>query len=363
MWRVDQIAAALNAPFEGDGALTLSGAAEPQAARQDQLALATSPAWVVRVSEGQARVALLPPGTDWQALGLQAAIFAPRGRLAMARLTQAMDPGQGLTPGIHSSAVVDPAAALGKGVWIGPLTVIGPGARIGNNARIGGQVTIAPGAEVGQDSLILPGARIGPRVRIGARAVIQMNAVIGSDGFSFVTAAPSHAEVARKTLGTGGHVAPDDPTWHRIHSLGGVEIGDDVEIGAGATIDAGTIRPTRIGNGTKLDNLVHVAHNVVIGDHCLLCALTGVAGSTTIGDRTVMGGKSGAGDNLTIGADVVMGAGTIALSNVPAGRVMLGYPAVPMDSHIASYKALRRLPRLLARLTGRSELSKPDAND
>jgi UDP-3-O-[3-hydroxymyristoyl] glucosamine N-acyltransferase len=204
----------------------------------------------------------------------------------------------------------------------------------------------------------MAGARIGPHVRIGDRVVLQFNAVVGSDGFSFVTATPSHAETARATLGKAPPPVPEDATWHRLHSLGGVEIGDDVEIGAGSTVDAGTIRATRIGRGTKLDNLVHVAHNVVIGQDCLLCALTGVAGSPVIGDRVVMGGKSGAGDNLTIGADVVMGAGTIALSNVPAGRVMLGYPAVQITSHIESYKALRRLPRLLARW-GRDEKAVP----
>jgi UDP-3-O-[3-hydroxymyristoyl] glucosamine N-acyltransferase len=362
MWRVDQIAAALQAPFDGDGALVVTGAAEPQAAGPDQLALATSAAWLGRITQGRAQFALVPPGTDWQALGLRAAIFAPRGRLAMARLTQVLDPGPDVAPGVHPTAHVDPAAVLGPDVAIGPFCLVGAGARIGAASVLVAHVTVAAGVVIGPGALIHPGARIGRRVTIGARAIVQPNAVIGSDGFSFVTATPSHAETARRTLGDAAPTVPDDPTWHRLHSLGGVSIGDNVEIGAGATVDAGTIRPTRIGNGTKLDNLVHVAHNVTIGDHCLLCALTGVAGSTTIGDRTVMGGKSGAGDNLVIGADVVMGAGTIALSNVPPGRVMLGYPAVPMTSHIASYKALRRLPRLLARW-GERVVSKPDGND
>jgi UDP-3-O-[3-hydroxymyristoyl] glucosamine N-acyltransferase (EC 2.3.1.-) len=126
-----------------------------------------------------------------------------------------------------------------------------------------------------------------------------------------------------------------------------VVIGDDVEIGAGSTVDAGTIRATRVGQGTKVDNLVQIGHNVIVGAHCLLCAQAGVAGSTVIGDRVVVGGKAGIADNLKIGDDVVLGGGSVVLSHVPAGRVMMGYPATKMQLHIESYKALRRLPRLL----------------
>jgi len=176
---------------------------------------------------------------------------------------------------------------------------------------------------------------------------------MGGDGFSFVTAAPSNVEKARETLGEGALEVPEDPTWHRIHSLGGVMIGDDVEVGANACVDAGTIRPTRVGEGTKIDSLVQVGHNVVVGAHCLLCAQAGVAGSTVIGDRVVVGGKAGIADNIKIGDDVVLGGGSVVLSNVPAGRVMMGYPATKMQTHIESYKALRRLPRLLRDLSKR----------
>jgi UDP-3-O-[3-hydroxymyristoyl] glucosamine N-acyltransferase len=129
--------------------------------------------------------------------------------------------------------------------------------------------------------------------------------------------------------------------------LGGVLIGDDVEIGSGTTVDAGTIRPTRIGDGTKIDNMVMVAHNAVVGRHCLLCGHSGVAGSSVLGDRVVLGGQSGVGDNLTVGDDVVVTGGSSVLSNVPSGRVMMGNPATRMDLQVESYKALRRLPRVL----------------
>jgi UDP-3-O-[3-hydroxymyristoyl] glucosamine N-acyltransferase len=170
---------------------------------------------------------------------------------------------------------------------------------------------------------------------------------IGGDGFSFVTAEASNVEKARETLGEGAMTAPADPRWHRIHSLGGVVIGDDVEVGANSCVDAGTIRPTRVGSGTKIDSLVQVGHNVIIGAHCLLCAQAGVAGSTVLGNRVVVGGKAGVADNLKIGDDVVLGGGSVVLSNVPAGRVMMGYPATKMATHIEGYKALRRLPRIL----------------
>lgn len=357
VWQVSEVAAALGAAFEGDGALTVSRAAEPATAGPGDLALATSPAWGEALARGGALVALVWPGADWKALGLKAAIIAPRGRLAMARLTQLMDPGPGLAPGISPRAEIATDAVIGAGVAIGAFTVIGSGAVIGDGTRIADHVSIAAGASIGAEGLILAGVRIGPRVSIGNRVIVQPNAVIGGDGFSFVTETPAHVEIARKTLGEGDWTASGDPTWHRIHSLGGVTIGNDVEIGANTTVDAGTVRATRIGGGTKIDNLCQIGHNVVIGRHCLFAAQSAVAGSTVIGDRVVAGGKSGIADNLKIGDDVVLGGGSIVLSNLPAGRIVMGYPAMPMTAHVESYKALRRLPRLLRRLAGDKAVS------
>lgn len=347
-WTVAALAAALGAAVEGDGSVEVDGAAEPAAAGPRDLALALSPRWAEALT-GRARAALVWPGADWRALGLEAAIVAPRGRLAMARLTQALDEED--AAGVHPLAVVDPSAILGAGVSLGPLAVIGPGAALGDGTRVGAGASVAGGATLGAGCRIGPGVRVMRRVALGDRVIVQPNAVIGGDGFSFVTAAPSGAEVARATLGRG-EAPPGDPTWHRIHSLGGVVVGDDVEVGAGSCIDAGTIRPTRIGRGTKIDNLVQVAHNVVIGEDCLLCGQVGVAGSTIIGDRVVLGGQAGVVDNLLVGSDVVAAAGSLILSNVPAGRVVMGSPATRMDAQIESYKALRRLPRILRDLAG-----------
>ena len=348
--------------MEGDGSLTITSAAEPADAGPEDLALAMQPAYAERLPEGRARAAILWEGADWRALGLQAALFVQRPRLAMAHLTQRLDPGPEIASGIHPTAVVDPTATIGANPAIGPFVVIGRDARIGDNARIASHASVAEEARIGDDALLYNGVRVGARVVIGDRVILQPSAVIGADGLSFVTPETSGVEKARSSLGDQGEIVRQ--SWTRIHSLGTVIIGNDVEIGANSAVDRGTIRATRIGNGCKIDNLCHIAHNVVMGDDCLAAALTGIAGSTVLGDRVVCGGATGIADNLSIGSDVIFGGGTKVLSNVPAGRVMMGYPAVRMDQHVDMYKALRRLPRVLRDLASRQKpVPKSGADD
>ncbi len=346
------IAAALGAEAFGAVDLLVHGAAEPAAAGPDDLALAMTPAYGDALAKGNARVAVVWPGADWQAMGLEGVIIAPRARLAMSGLTQMLDPALP-GKGISAHAVIDPSATIGENVVVGAFTVVGAGAIIGDECWIGDHVSIAAGVTVGSGSTLHAGVRLQRHVRLGHGVHLHPNVVIGGDGFSFVTAQPSNVEKARETLGEGATAVVDDPTWYRIHSLGGVVIGDDVEIGANSCVDAGTIRATKVGGGTKIDSLVQVGHNVIVGENCLLCAQAGVAGSTVIGDRVVVGGKAGIADNVTVGDDVVLGGGSVVLSNVPAGRVMMGYPATKMQTHIDSYKALRRLPRTLRDLAKR----------
>lgn len=345
---IRDIAAALGAEAAGDLDIVVSRAAEPQAAGADALALAMDPKYAGGIAKGAARAALLWPGADWQGLGLKAAIFAPRGRLAMAGLTVLMDPGPEIAAGVHPMAIVDPSAEIGEGAAVGPFVVIGRGVRIGARARVASHVSVAEGAVIGADALILQGARIGARVTIGDRFICQPGAVIGADGFSFVTPEKSGVEEIRETLGERSEIRAQ--SWTRIHSLGAVTIGDDVEIGANVCIDRGTIRDTVIGSGTKLDNLVHIGHNVQVGRDCLLCGQVGIAGSARIGDRVVMGGQCGVNDNIFVGDDVIAGGATKIFTNAPAGRVLLGYPAVKMETHVEMQKALRRLPRLAAKV-------------
>ncbi|SFB78398.1 UDP-3-O-(3-hydroxymyristoyl)glucosamine N-acyltransferase [Tropicimonas isoalkanivorans] len=359
---IEQIAEALGARAVGDLTLEISHASEPADAGPDAIAIAMAPAYAERLKDGSARAAVLWADADWAALGLEAAILIDRPRYALSGLTALLDSGPGIAPGIHPTAVVDDSATIGIGAAVGPFVVIGRGVSIGPRARIAAHVSIADNTTIGADAVIHAGARIGRNVRIGDLFTCQPGASIGGDGFSFVTPQASGMEQARDAM--GDEVATTRNEWVKIHSLGGVEIGDDVEVGSNATIDAGTIRATRIGRGTKIDNLVMIGHNVIVGEDCLLCGLSGVAGSTVIGDRVVLAGQAGVADNITIGSDVVITAATKVISNVPSGRVMAGYPAVKMSTHVEGYKALRRLPRLFREVAEvRKVLSKADGSD
>lgn len=342
------IAAAIGARAEGDGALVIRRAAEPASAGPEDLALAMDPKYAGGIAMGKARAAVLWAGADWRALGLEGAVLVERPRLAMAGLTRALDTGPDILPGHHPMALIHPTAMIGEGAAIGPFVTIGQGVRIGARARIAGHVSIAEGAVIGDDALILTGARIGARVQIGDRFICQPGAVIGSDGFSFVTPEKSGVEEIRETLGERAEVKAQG--WKRIHSLGTVEIGDDVEVGANCAIDRGTIRATRIGSGTKLDNLVQVGHNVEVGQDCLLCGQVGIAGSVRIGNRVVLGGQCGVSDNIFVGDDVIAGGATKIFTNAPAGRVLLGSPALKMEQHVEAWKNIRRLSRLFAQV-------------
>lgn len=344
------LAASLGAETLGDASLLVDRLAEPSEAREGDLALAMSPKFAATLKASAARAAVVWPGftetADLIDLGLVGAIIAPFGRLAMAGLTQAMDddPAFAGLSGIHPSAVIDPNARIGDGAYIGPFAVIAAGVRIGPNVRIASHVSIGRDSVIGAEATLHAGVKIGPRVRIGDRFIAQMGVVIGGDGFSFTTDGPSNVERAVRAR-PGVTLDPIDGTWHRIHSLGGVEIGDDVEIGANSTVDSGTIRATRIGNGVKIDNLVQVGHNVVLGQDCLLCAHAAVAGSSVLGPRVILGGKSGVADNLTIGRDVVAGGGAIILADIADGTFVSGHPAQPTHEYRAGLKALRRLIR------------------
>ncbi|WP_380052283.1 UDP-3-O-(3-hydroxymyristoyl)glucosamine N-acyltransferase [Falsihalocynthiibacter sp. SS001] len=353
---IAEIAEALGAQAFGKLDFEISGVSEPASATASDLALAMDQKYEEGLGQGAAQAAILWQGADWEALGLKAAIFVPRPRYAMSGLTSLLDPGPQID-GIHCTAVIDPSASVGANAAIGPFVVIGAGAKIGANARISSHCSIEEGANIGDNALLRAGVRIGARVQIGDDFIANHGAVVGADGFSFVTPEKSGVEKARESLGDQGET--NAQSWTRIHSLGAVSIGDNVEIGANVTIDRGTIRNTAIGSGSKLDNQVHIGHNVQVGEDCLLCGQVGIAGSTRIGNRVVMGGQCGASDNIFIGDDVVAGGATKVFTNVPAGRVILGSPAVKMESQMEIQKAMRRLPRLMTQFR---ELQKTVSN-
>jgi UDP-3-O-[3-hydroxymyristoyl] glucosamine N-acyltransferase len=188
------------------------------------------------------------------------------------------------------------------------------------------------GADVvlGAKGLIHSGVHIGDRVVIGDRVIIHFNAVIGADGFSF---APELGPRMRYS---------SELELKRVHSLGGVIIGDDVEIGANSTIDRATLQSTWIGAGTKIDNQVQIGHNVTIGLNCLICGKVGISGSVTIGDRVRIGGGAGIADHVTIGNEAIVGAASGVGSDVPAGSYVFGYPAVSIDRALEQYRYLGR---------------------
>ena len=361
-YTVGQIADALGAEAFGALDLKISGVAEPQSATADDLAMATDKTYAEKLPEGQARAAVLWDGADWEALGLEAAIIPRRPRYAMSGLTRLMDPGQGFPPGIHPSAIIDSTAEIGEDVSIGALTVIAAGARIGAGSVIGPQCFIGWNATLGPRAMLREQVSIGARVTIGSDFFAQPGVRIGGDGFSFVTEDKSGIEAVRETL--GDQLDTQAQGWTRIHSLGAVTIGDNVDLGACVNIDNGTIRDTRIGNGCKMDNFVHIGHNVVIGNDCLICGHSGVAGSTRVGNNVVLGGMTGVSDNIFIGDRVITGGGTKVLSSVPAGRVVLGYPATKMDKQIEIFKAIRRLPRIVADVAAlQKAVFKSESND
>ncbi|MDM7458092.1 MAG: UDP-3-O-(3-hydroxymyristoyl)glucosamine N-acyltransferase [Paracoccus sp. (in: a-proteobacteria)] len=349
---IGELARALEAKAWGETGLEVTGAAEPSEAgaagpRGGVLALAMAPRYAKDLAPGA--IAILSEGMDPEQLGLRAAIFAPRPRLVMAGLTRAFDQGPEIGPGIHATAVIDPSARIGDGAAIGPFVVIGADVVIGAGARIGAHVSIGRGTRIGAQFLAHPGVRIAHGVTIGDRLIVQSGAVIGGDGFSFVTPEESGIEEIRRTLGKREAIRQQH--WTRIQSLGGVEIGDDVEVGANATLDRGTIRATRVGSGTKIDNLAHLGHNVVVGRDCLICGQVGIAGSSRIGDRVVLAGQVGVSDNIEIGDDVIAGGATKIFTRVPAGRVILGNPAGRMETQMEIQKAMRRLPRFAEQLS------------
>lgn len=361
-YSIQQIADAIGAEAFGNTDLIVERVTEPAMAGPDDLALLTNPKFADGLAQGQARAAMLWPGADWQEMGLEAAIGSPRGRYGMSGLSALMDPGQHFGEGIHASAVIDPTAKIGDNVIIGALAVIGPRARIGDNSVIGPQSLVGADATLGEGAYLREAVSIGARATIGLRFIAQPGVRVASDGFSFVTPEKSGVEAARETLGDQGEVKSQ--AWARIHSLGSVTIGDDVELGANTCIDCGTIRDTRIGNGVKMDNMVHIAHNVVIGDNTILAGQCGIAGSTVIGQNVVMGGQCGVTDNTTVGDNVIAGGATKMMSKVPAGRVVLGSPAVKMETHLEMYKGLRRLTRLFSDVEKlQKAVFKSDTND
>lgn len=231
--------------------------------------------------------------------------------------------------GVHQAAIVDPTARLGGGVSIGALCVLGPDVVLGEGAVLHPRVTLGAGVVIGARTVLHPCVVVYPHSVIGADCVVHAGTVIGSDGFGF-----RHTSAG----------------WVKTPQLGNVEVGDRVEIGANCAIDCGRFGPTRIGSGTKLDNHVHVGHNVNVGEDCLLIAQVGIGGSSRLGRGVILAGRVGVGGHLEIGAGARVGAGSGVITDVPGGSDWFGYPAKPRLHAMRISKEEDRLPELRRRV-------------
>jgi UDP-3-O-[3-hydroxymyristoyl] glucosamine N-acyltransferase len=231
--------------------------------------------------------------------------------------------------GIHPTAVVAESARLGREVYIQPQVVIEPGAVIGDRTVIGAGSYIGHECHVGADCLFYAQVTLRERTRVGARVILHPGVVLGADGFGFENVRGER---------------------QKIPQVGTVELGDDVEIGANSCVDRGRFGTTRIGRGTKIDNLVQIGHNCVIGEHCVICAGTGIAGSVVVGNYVTLAGQVGVVGHITIGDRAIIGAQSGVAHDVPPDTLMLGSPAVPHMEFKRTVAALHKLPSLGAKL-------------
>ena len=255
-----------------------------------------------------------------------AILRSPQPYLSFAQALAFFPRDQRLAAGVHATAVVDPTAVIGVDVSIGPLAVIGSGATIGARTVIHAHVVVGPGVRIGDDCVLHARVSIRERSLIGHRVVVQDGVVIGSDGFGFVTTpAGEHVKIPQESI---------------------VVIEDDVEIGANSTIDRPAVGETRIERGTKIDNLVQIAHGVRIGPHTFLAAQVGIAGSTTLGHHVVLAGQVGVAGHVEIGDGARASAQTGIPNSVDAGSFVSGYPAIDNRDWLKASAIFRRLPEL-----------------
>jgi UDP-3-O-[3-hydroxymyristoyl] glucosamine N-acyltransferase len=346
--KASELAASLGARVVGASGTDILRAAHPlEASRRGDVAVAISQDMIKLLGGSPARIAMVPEGAEVAQQQFETIIFLQRSRANLPDITQTLRHRPAVEPGVHPSAVIARDAVIGEGASIGPLVVIGAGARIGARSVILSQATVAEGATLGDDCLVYPGVRIGWDCQVGDRVILHHNVSIGADGFSFVPVRPGAVAAAQG----GADLSRTDPSRNplrKVHSLSHVVIGDDVEVGALTSIDRGTLKPTRIGAGTKIDNLVMIGHNVDVGVDCLLCGQVGLAGSVTVGDGAVLGGRVGVADHMTIGARAVVGGGSGVGTNIPPGAVYMGYPAVPRTEAFENLKLMRRLRKHFA---------------
>jgi UDP-3-O-[3-hydroxymyristoyl] glucosamine N-acyltransferase len=322
-----ELARRLECPVEGDPGIEIHRVAKIETAGPGDVTFLANPKYAAALASTKASAVITAAGNGSAPC---AVIRSATPYLTFARAAQALSPERRPEPGVHPQASVAADASVDPTASIGPFAAIGPGARIGAGTVIHPHVVIGADAVVGPDCLVHAHVSIRERCRLGARVVVQNGAVIGSDGYGFAQR--------------------PDGSHEKIPQTAPVVIEDDVEIGANTTIDRPAVGETRIKAGTKIDNLVQIAHGVVLGRHVLLAAQVGIAGSTVVGDHVTFGGQVGVGGHLTIG-DRVRAVGQSGITNsVEAGEFVSGYPAIPNNEWRRSSAVFRKLPAMRRQL-------------
>ncbi len=324
-YTVSQVAEQLRGEVLGDGDVELTGFASADRARNGDLTFAEKDTYFAAAEQSPA-AAIIVSGEFTSAK--KALIRVPNTRVAVARVLPAFFPQDQHTPGIHPSAIIDDSAQVDPTAHIGPNCVIGARVRLGARSVLMGGNHIGRDTQIGDDCCLYPNVVIYAQSQIGHRVTIHAGTTIGSDGYGYVF---------------------DEGRHRKMLQVGNVIIHDDVEIGANAAIDRGALGATVIGQGTKIDNLVHMAHNVTVGRHCLIMGQVGFAGSTRLGDYCVIASQSGIAGHLKLGNQATVGAKSGVMRDVPDKGTVLGIPAAPDKQTKRQMIALQQLPELIRR--------------
>lgn len=327
---LEQLAASLKAELKGDKHFIVTGLKAPEDAGTSDLVVLLDPDWMPLIQACSAQTVLLAKGTNTTGLTDRNLLFVEHGRAAFAQALELFYP----TP-IVSSHQISAQAQIAENVRleqplkIEAFSLIESGVSIRAGTQIGPHCTIGQNSQIGQDCRIGANVTLAAGTVLGDRVMIHAGTVIGSDGYGFYQQNGRH---------------------HKIPQVGTVRIGNDVEIGSNVTIDRGTLGETVIGEGTKIDNLVQIGHNVRIGRHCLLISQVGIAGSTVLGDYVTLAGQTGVAGHLQIGDQVIAAGKSGITKDIPAGLKISGFPAQDHRSELKQQAALRRLPEILNKL-------------
>ena len=322
--KLSEIAQIVGGDIKGDPSVTITGLSGIKEARAGDLTFLANAKYFSLLETTQASAVIVPRGTPGLNSGRVPVIEAEDPSLAFSKIASTLFQDQEQRPkGIHATAVVSQGVKFGKNVAVGPCAVIESGVSIGDNTVIHGLCFIGHQTQIGQDGLIYPNVTIRERVSIGKRVIIHSGTVIGSDGFGFVTV-------------KGVNV--------KIPQIGTVQIGDDVEIGANVTIDRARFDKTVIGKGTKIDNLVQIAHNVRIGENCIIVSQVGISGSTVLEDHVTLAGQAGLAGHITIGENTVVAAKSGVSNSIPPDVIVWGFPARPINEAKRVNASVQRLP-------------------